>query len=410
MGLRWLRGPTGNSSGVNDGTNDYARTTKDFSLFVFYYLRRILGWTFVEEQTIGTWVFDTAHSQTGTDGVLTNTDYTFTAASATFSAADVGRFLVVVDATNESNCGIYEILTQPSSTQLTINFYTTGGNFPTAQSGLTWYVIDGDFDNDIRVGDYFVMESGHSTNPCTMKFTVAGNTGQNSNSGLSIEVASEAGAWDTIGHTWNTGVALMSHLAKIPRGNVTQAHGRTFAIGHTDGSFFHIWSHHNNAVGNKQGAGIVVATALESSPTPNVKEMIGLFGIGNGASDNSSWDRSFNNEFDDMCTTRWWSENLSKSTLSFWAAWWDGPGGIDLFRHTGGVNARTSQRDGLPIWITKDSFIVPDNLWAPWGEIPTSQMLLGSVNALGEHTAFDSDNYFHIRDGVVIPWPGIPFA
>jgi hypothetical protein len=410
MGLRWLRGPTANNTGVGDGTNDYARVGKDFYLFCFYYLRRILGWTYVDEQTAGSWVFDTAHSQTNTDGVLTNTDYTFTSAGATFTAADIGRFVVIVDAVNEENCGIFEILTQPSSTQLTIDWYTTGGTFPTAATGLTYYILDGDTAGDPNPNDYFVLESGHSTNPCTIKFSITPGSTQNFNQGLIMEVAAEAGAWDNIGHAWNSGVALMSHQGKLARGPWNLSHGRMFAVGDTDGSFFHIWNHHNAATGNKQGGGIAVVNALESSPTPDPKELVGWFGNGSGAGDNANWNRNYN-AFDAMGVIRYWSENLGKSTESTWLGWYDGTGVIEAMRHTfANPNSRTGKRDGLPIWTNKDHARTPDQLWAPWGEIPTSKMLLASVNAIGEHVAFDSNNYFHIRDGVVVPWPGIPFA
>jgi len=409
MGQRWLRGPLANNAGVADPTNDYVLTCRDFNLFVFYYLRRILGFTYVEEvqQSGSSWVWDTAHEHTAADGVLTATDYTFSSASALFAAGDVGKFLVMVDATNEENCGIYEIDTFTSSSIVTVKWYTTGGNFPTASTGITWYLIDGETAGDPRNDDYYVLEVPHATSPYTMKCRYLGFGGGSFNgSGTGIEVAPEASAWNVGTHTWNTGVRDRLFERKVTRGFVNSAHGRTFAYGHTDGSHWMVWDHHINATGVKEGAGVTILGALESSPAPDAEELVYAWGQGLSSNNSASWGRSIVDTVQEMSWGSVWSERGGLAEDVYWLSWYDS---ADIFRANVGVNARTSKRDALPIWTMRDPLNAGDN-WAPWGEIPTAHMVVATVNILGEHVSFDSDNFLHIRDDLVIPWPGLPFA
>jgi hypothetical protein len=78
----------------------------------------------------------------------------------------------------------------------------------------------------------------------------------------------------------------------------------------------------------------------------------------------------------------------------------------DFMARSMGVNHRTSKREGLPVWIMGDY----DNVYglaAPWGYVDSACMTIGTGVVLGDIVAFDSNNYLHLTDGVIVPWCGI---
>ena len=408
MGQRWLRGPLASNANLGDSTNDWARIPKDFNLFCYYFFKYILKYTVIDSgvQAGSTWNWE-AHEHTAADGVVTNTDYTFSSAAALFAAGDVGKFLVLVDETNEKNCGIYEVNSYVSPSQVTLNWYTNAGNYPIASTGITWYLIDGDTAGDPRQDDFFVIEVAHATSPYTAKFRWLGYGGGAYNGGgLGVEVAPHLSAWDTGTNDWLTTALGRLRERKLTRGYVTSGHGRTFAYGHTDGSFWMLWDHHVNGSNTKEGAGVCILNPLEGSPTPEVNELVFCFGSGLSSNNSSAWGRQVTDGIQEMGWGSVWSASRGQWDDCWFMAWYLGG---DIFRTNVGVNARTGKRDALPIWILRDPQNSDDN-FAPWGEIPPGHMVAATVNIIGEHVDFDSSNYLHLRDDVVIPWPGWPFA
>jgi hypothetical protein len=413
MAGRWIRGITANSAGVGDATNQYARSVRDHALFVYFFMRYLLGWTHVDEQSNITWVFDSA-VRSGSDGVTTGSDLTFTSAGGSFAAADANRWLVIVDTTNESNSTIVEIASYVSPTQVTLNWQTSGGIYPVAATGLTYYVIDGDANGDPDVGDYFVLQSPHATSPCTVKGTITANeSGSNGMGGIKFEISPTASAWDAVGHTWNTNAPVLDEEIVTSRGFVTTAHGRFVAYGDTDGSFVWFWAHHNAGTGNKQGCGIAVVDALDPTPTPDPSELVLAFGMawGGNSADTDRLNPSVAISTPQLDGGYFWTAKANKTLRAWGGGWRDESTGADedYFKRTLAVNHRTTEHDTLPWWWTRDA-AREDDMWGPWGGMPTARMILSTAQAGGENVSFDSDQYLHCRHGVTIPWPGIPYV
>lgn len=413
MGMRWVRGPIPNSSGLNQSTNYYVRSLKGLATMTYYYLRHILGYTLVDEQVQAgsTWVWN-HHTKTGSDGVFSGSSLAFTAAGGTFAAGDVNKFLVVVDSTNEENCGIFEIMGYTSATEIAIDFYSDPGVYPTASTGMTYFVVNGDDGGDPRADDYFVLNVNHATSPYTVKLRMlvseSGGHSTNNHHGIGVEVSPESDSWDAVGHAWKTSlVTERLSEGKIRFGYISDnSHPRVFGAGHTDGSNWIMWTHQLSGTGEKQGNGVLIMSPLES-PAPDATELVLNWGDRLDGENNAWYRTSLNSEA--MMWGSAWSERGGRAEDHWHMGWRNSQRSADHMTLSQGVNARTGERDALPMWFTRDPNN-SDNNFGPWGEIDPTFMNIGTVAILGEHVAFDSGQWLHIRQGLCVAWPGFPFA
>lgn len=77
----------------------------------------------------------------GSDGILTNPDQFSTAGSYTPNQRDVGRWLVIWDATNPKNTGWYKIIANLGGGSIQVDMRSATATF-TNQGGLTWRIVD----------------------------------------------------------------------------------------------------------------------------------------------------------------------------------------------------------------------------------------------------------------------------
>lgn len=405
MANRWLRGvlPTHDPVGTS---NNYLNHKREFATLVFYFLWKVLEFTYVDSSaTSGSW--NNNHSASGTDGSFTGTSLTFTSASATFVVGDVGKFLCLVDSTSDKNCGIYVITGFTDANNVVIDFYTTGGNYPDASTGIDWYLLD---PTNVPSGsqDYFVLQSPHSTVPVTIKGNILdfSDSGNNVGGGVNFLVAGQPAseAWDTVGHDWKAGVKRTTTYQSISAGeHNSNPKGKLYAYGNPDGSSFCLWTHFDGGTGNKAIMFFSVLDPFESGRTSAEK-----FCIHGPRENQGEPNSSFDIGDDDFGKGLVWSER-GQTQLRSYVAGYCLNGNADYFRtDTGGPNARTGKRDALPMWVFGDP-TVSAQAWAPYGEV-SQDIVRAQVIDLGEHATFDSDQYLHIREGLTVPWPGIPFV
>ena len=83
----------------------------------------------------------------------------------------------------------------------------------------------------------------------------------------------------------------------------------------------------------------------------------------------------------------------------------------DYFSRNIGVNARTGERDALPLMYSMEPEGATDFLrFSPHSKVPITNIAMGTAVAVGELASFDSDDWYHLRNGIVIPWNGLPQA
>lgn len=407
MAHRWLRGILPTHDPTNSSANNYVDNHREFNVIVHYFLHRVLGWTLIDEVIAGSGSFQNNHSITAGDGVLTSTDYSFASATGGFASGDAGKFICLVDSSSDKNCGIYKIASYVDTNNITLDFQTSAGNYPDVATGVTWYLLDPTNVPTLQ-DSYYVLESPHATIKTTMKcqqkgYSQVGNPG-GVNLGTFIQFAGQAAsvAWDAVGHDWKTAAKYNATMVKISSGEYNTTKGRIFGYGNTDGSAWCMWNKFQNG-----GSGILqttffsVLTPFETGRT-NV-EKVCLHGpwYNSGISDGGMDD-----EGHDFGTGIAYSEKASDEVLTYLSGLIIN-GTTAYFRtNVGGPNARTGKRDALPLWVFSDPANQKDQ-WAPLGAV-SENILRAQVFDLGDYATFDSDQYYHVTEGLVVPWAGIP--
>jgi len=126
------------------------------------FMQHVLGFTFQSENWSGGGSFTDA-VKSGSDGALTNSDWTFTdSVAGSFVQDDYHRWLLVADNSNPGNAGLYLITKVVSANQIEVDFATSPIEFPTSASGLSWWIIGEDQDLPAD-GDYVRLRSRHAT-------------------------------------------------------------------------------------------------------------------------------------------------------------------------------------------------------------------------------------------------------
>lgn len=414
MSNRWMRGPAINTPGTTHNAVDHVPAM----MLVYHFLTKVLGFTHIDEQVTGspTRSFQNGYEANNTDGVLTATDLTFSSAANPFAAGDVGKFLVVVDGSNPENCGIYEIATFVGAGQVTINYYVPGGTFPTAATGLSWWMFDTNNAayTPVTFGDFFVVRSPHSTYPFEI-YAEEENIGNYI--GTKMEFSPDSGSWDAVGHAWNSGAKVLNYLGAgneqwmfYDRFYSDAPHSRRYIIGDTDGSFV-LFVTDRNVTSSVNALMAAVVEPLETSPARSASERLLIAGY-NPAAANQEVDRGddqgglgFGQVWEEYGAQKRYVQlmNLREDVNLV--------GYQDYFSRNLGVNARTGERDALPLLYSIEGEGQTDfTRFAPHSKVPIGNAVTGTAVAVGELTSFDSDQYFHIRDGIVVPWCGKPSA
>jgi hypothetical protein len=125
-----------------------------------YFMRYILGYTNFAEGIGGTGSFGT-HEKTGTVGSLTGSSFRFTDLTSKFIAGDVNKWLLIVDTVHPENCGWYRISAFVDADNVDIAFKTDPTEYPTAATGLTWYMVGETYDVPDTNQDYFRLRTPH---------------------------------------------------------------------------------------------------------------------------------------------------------------------------------------------------------------------------------------------------------
>lgn len=403
MARRWVRGPTPNRQA---GAGNYYHLATEPLILMYYIFRYVMGYQFIEEN-LASGSFENCTEDTGSDGVLTNSDFTFSATSASFSiGVDEGKFIVIVDSTNEVNCGVYEILTVNSATQVVINFYST--DYPTAATGLTWYLVDPTNllgGTNIVEDDNAVFQVNNATAPWQIKISMFSNA--DAWDRIKYEVAPEAGSWDTGTHAWKTTAPLIARPAAPSIGYYTSGTcPRMYVYGDTDGESLFIMMHLADGTSSKTFASVFVLDPIfETTPAHPARDKVGVFG--GDASNSAEQYRSGHGNEGIGYGYSWIEAPFYRSRLARWCGWWDSASEYFKRTFTSPNHRNGAEYDALPIWIAADADVSENPQWNMIGGIPTDHCWLTACAGIGELTTFGTKQFMHWRQGITTPWPGL---
>jgi hypothetical protein len=412
---RWLRGVASNT-GTTTSNPDHAGSC----LFWFWYFWKVLGYQFIEESVTGgpTRSFQNSSDATAADGAFAGGTLTFTSASNPFVAGDVGKYLVLVDATNPENCGIHEIMVYNGAGSVDIDFYAPAGVYPLSASGISWWLLDDGSQGSVKVpqtpGDWCVLRVNHASYPWEMRLEfIGGSAGGNGyTDGALVQVATEASSWDTGTHAWKSTAPVITDNAGTPivykfsgrRHDDTPA-SRLYGYGTTEGDFLFGMSHCLGSGGQRMLAmQVSLLDPLETSPTRTARERLFISGsryAANGESNDSN--RGITANYD-LGVGHVFSEagfqTLDAYLLSYYSVT------TDWFNQNLEINSRSSKRDGVSFMVMQD----PSNTYMRFalnGKIPVAHFFLGSTYVLGNMVQFNQNESMHFRDSMVLPWNGL---
>lgn len=401
MAGRWLRGPKPPVFGA-----DYQQASRGAMVFLYYYFRYLLGYTLIEESLTGATAFTDCTDANNTNGILVNSSFLFAVASGTpFTVGtDEGKFIVIVDSTNPENCGIHEIKTVTTGgASVTLDWYST--DYPTAATGLTWYMIDPTNVTSIVENDYFVFEVTNATTTwqmhCKLKHQGSGWAG------LEFSFAPEASSWDTGTHAWKTTAPV------IAGGNVVQPScgansdataPRVYAYADTDGESLFMMFHRLDGTSNQTYASAyVLDPVFETTPTHSARDKLVVSGTGGySVTGSRNGDASSGIGYGNC----WINDPYYRARLTRWCGWYNAS---EYFKRsfTSPNHREGTEFDGLPIWIAADADVSEDPQWSILGALPSDHIFLGACKGIGEYTLFGSKLFMHWKEGICTPWPGL---
>lgn len=410
MAQRWLRGPYPQLSGVN-----YHQSSRGGSILLYFFFRYLMGYTYVEENVAGAFSYNGSEDASGVDGQLFATNFRFTSAGATFTAGDVGKFLVILDSTNAVNCGIYAITNFVDANNVDIDFYSP--DFPTAAGpGLSWWLVDTTSGAALTDGDNVVFSVNHAIAPWQFKMELIPHLG-NGYGQVDFQVAPELGSWNTVTHTWNTNAKVLYRSYGTPdygvgfclgRGYIGgDTAGRIYAYGDTDGNCLFLMDHLFAGTGVKVFAFMgVLDTMFETSPARLAVEKVFAHG-GSVFRDGGNTARTGDVNAGHDVGYGWNATTRDSQYLQRWGGWWDHLQDYFLRAITQPNHRHGSEYDGLGIWVVQDADVSYDPVWALLGQLPKDHMWLGAVAGIGDLTPFGSELFMHWIEGLVTPWPGV---
>lgn len=400
MARRWLRGPKSSVFGAN-----YQQASRGSFVFLYYFFRYLMGYQLIEESVTGGTAVTDCTDATAADGILTNSDFTFAVASGTpfTTGTDEGKFIVIVDPANEENNGIHEILTvDAGGTFVTLDWYSS--DFPTAATGLTWYMIDPTNLTSMVADDYYVFQVNNATTVWQMhaklSYTLGGGHGM-----VEFAFAPEASSWDTGTHAWKTTAPVLDRTV-IPSASYTNdvTAPRVYAYADTDGQSLFMMLHRLAGTSYEAYAfAHVLDPVFETTPTHSARDKF----VATGQRQNDVTTTRNGNATSGMgYGSCWINTPFYRSRLARWCGWYNA---VEYFKRsfTSPNHRDGTEFDGLPIWVAADADVSENPQWSVLGALPSAHIFLTACAGIGNMTLFGSKQYMHWREGVCIPWPGL---
>ena len=130
----WMREVRLSSSVPNYGNHCYIK-------FLALFLEKVVGYTFISE-TVNTGSYRT-YEKNGTGGAFAGSTFVFTRSGgdSTFAVTDVGKWILIKDATNPVNSGWYKIVGYTDANTISIDFRSLPTEYPVAASSLSWWLM-----------------------------------------------------------------------------------------------------------------------------------------------------------------------------------------------------------------------------------------------------------------------------
>lgn len=391
MANHWLREMRFLQSPARSGSAFFAKC-------LCLWMYRVLGYTNFTEDVSGEAGNETydptdasyGYEKTGANGVLNNTNFNFVDATASaFTAGDAGKWLLIVDTTNPENSGWYRVASYTDATTVVIDFRSGATEYPTAQSGLAWYLMDEDYETPIVSGSYFRLRTPH-TDGWEVEVKLAGSRH------YEIRVS--------LDHDWTASGKILDLRQYWHNSNVDANTQYCYAEGESSGAHLNLWWQNTGGGTGLWTMGKV--TPYETMPTHPAEELWvagGYTSISANSVDHT--------EKDDAAGNNWygevWRNAMMASRNVYCVEWTRSTSALGVFLDPANtVNQRTGKNDIGPGITVITDFQNNIDEYELLGELKGNEQI--RANLARQQTIDDAGtkDKIHIRNGWLFPWPG----
>jgi len=352
-------------------------------------LKNCCGYTFVSQQN-STGDFTTTE-KTGVNGSFSGASFVFTdGTAASFVVGDVGKWLLVVDATNPKNNGWYKITGYTDASDVTIDFRSGAAEFPTAQAGLTWFVMAEGYQVTSTVNDYVRAQTSHADSwQVEFKYVSGG-----ANSKIDMRVSVNAD-WTA------TGKILSTSEFNLQGAGANDTYN--YMVAESTGTFF-MGFQFTTAAGNC-GAGVAqVSPAFETGHA--VTERWSLFGPASITGNTAT--QYLTRHWANWGYNRVWRDYLLANRTAQVMELTHNTNDLGFCDNsTNEVNVRTTKNDVLAGSViivdadnTSDAYEIP-------GMVSGSYMIRDTLATRGTVDNAGTKDLIHLFDGIAIDWPSL---
>lgn len=394
MASRWMRELNLVQSVTNQGVFSASK-------FICYFIRYVLGYTWVGESVTGSGNYNT-HEKSGTDGEMVSTSFRFKdIASSSFEASDVDKWILIIDTTNPLNCGWYRITNYVDADNIDIDFKSGGAEYPVAATLLSWYIIGETYDVPTDRYDYWRLRTPHADG-WEVEVSIDYHGTFDDSISLKMRVSLDqdwTSSGKIIGPVWAGAGAFL-------RSSTNSEEGYWYVEGESDGTYLNILCYDINASHNAL-ASICHVTPWETVPAHSTAEKWAL--LGPDAPSTSiivRWPASFNKSWG---TVHQWRDAQWKQIIGYLLDW-GRYRGQESFTHlaTRTINVRRNANDVL---TGSHAVLDPDNeehAYELIGRLAGHDSIrdnMGKMQTI-DH-AGGTKNRVHVGAGILLPWPGV---
>jgi len=391
MASHWIREARFMQSPGRSGMNFWSKCVCFFLYHVLGYTKPPGGASEFENATSGSYDPATSYESNGTSGVFSGSNKNLTETGA-FSAAggEVDKWALVVDASNPENSGFYRILTNPDANTIGIDFRTAASEYPTAATGLSWWILSEDYQTPSTNGDWWRLVTPHADAweiECKLS----------TNNWLEFSVSMD-GVWTASGEI--IGPAYYND------NNSADANTRYLYLeGDTEGTHLNIWEFNTNG-----GSSLVTTaqiTPWETDPAHSTSELRAIMGPDTAVTVSAE---QINREGDstDWGNGKVWrdSDQGQHHVRCLEWSYSDDDEGFTVWTSRE-ANARKSANDVMTGTHLIMDYLNNSEFYELLGRLEGHESIRGNLN---EMQTIDHDggtkNRVHLQNGVLLPWPG----
>jgi|WetSurMetagenome_2_1015567.scaffolds.fasta_scaffold01389_7 hypothetical protein len=350
------------------------------------WLQKCCGYTFAAQlSTSGS--FNT-YEKTGTDGVFSGADFKLTdATAASFVAGDTGKWVLVTDPANPVNNGFYKA-TYVDASNLTIDFRSAATEYPTAATGLSWWLLAENYDVTATVNDYVRLQTPHVDGwQVELKYVNGGNT---SKIAITLSVNGVWGAGQKI-----LGPALYNlHYASTDAYN--------YIIANTEGTYFFAFEFTTG--GGNLGCGWSRIVTEYETGHPAIEKWA-LFGPASISGTAASI--YLTRHYDNWGYFRLWRDHYGVERRGYIQEISNNAYDSGFCYGSGEVNVRTSKNDVIyGSVLLVDTTNLYDEYECP-GLVGGTYQVRKGLSARQAISQVATRDMFHTYDGILIDWPGV---